>query len=438
MPMLVRRSALAFCFVGGVGLAGCAATGSEGVPADVLPDPTLVQPGGAVTVADDVATVQLYREGDEAALPIVSMNSGEQLVLSFDRVGETVGRPLSVFFYHLDREGRRDLSPVEFLDGFQTGEIRDYRSSLGTRVEYVHYRYDFPNDDISFRISGNYAVRVTELGQEEAVLFERAFFVAEERTEVDLVIGTGTLFGGGGSVLQPVARLSPDPELNGQLFDYSVCFARNGQIGATLCADDASLVSQALYQYELPRRSSFPVDGPLYKADIGELRPGRDVDRVDFSTDPFQVVLALDYARFGSDVDPLLLTGAPVVRSVVQGTRRPSIEADYVDVFFRYVPDDEEELEGPVILSGAFNGWAVDPAYQMRWDEDDRVYTATLLLKQGTYLYRYAVADPEELEIRERERGVGRESLYTALVYFRDVALGTDRLVGTRTIVGQE
>ena len=437
--MPVRLLVLALFAAGGCGLAGCATTestdGSGVEPSDPAFDE---QAGGALTVADDVATVQLYREGDELALPIVSMGTGEQLVLSFDRVGETVGQPLSVFFYHLDREGRRDLSPVEYLDGFTTGEIRDYRSSLGTRIEYVHYRYTFPNADISFRISGNYVVRVTELGREDAVLFERAFFVTEERAEVDLVIGTGTLFGGGGSVLQPIARLTPDADLNGQLFDYSVCFARNGQIGATRCADDASLVSQALYQYELPRRAAFPVDGPLYQADIGELRPGRDVDRVDFTTDPFQVVLAQDYARFGSDFVAAALTGQSVVRSVASTVQQPTIGAEYVDTFFTYVPDDERELEGPVILSGAFNGWSVDPAYAMRWNEEERTYTATLLLKQGTYLYRYAVADPEERELRERERGVGRESLYTALVYFRDVSLGTDRLVGTRTVVGQE
>ena len=421
-------------------LTGCAASDGLGdAPASTSPGGAdLAGAAGALTVADDVATVQLHRTGNEASLPLIALGSGERLTLSFDRIGERGGRPLSVYFYHADREGRRDLAPVEYLEGFMAGEIRDYRSSGTTRIDYVHYRYDFPNTDLDFRISGNYVVRVSELGREEEVLFERAFFVTEERTEIDLALGAGTLFGGGGPLVQPLVRLTPEEALGGTLFDYSVCFARNGRFGATRCAQDASLVSRALYQFDLPREAAFPAEGPLYEASIGELRPGPDVDRVDFSTDPFQVVLARDYARFGSDLAEQALAGQPIVSTAAIGVNRPRLDAEYVDTFFTFVPDDEREQAGPVILSGAFNGWAVDPAYEMRWNEDERAYTATLLLKQGTYLYRYAVDDPDEEQRRRAEQGLGQGSLYTALVYFRDARLGTDRLVGTRTIYGQQ
>ena len=422
-------------------LAGCAAAGGADAPPSTSPagtDPGLVGGTGLARMADDVGTVQLHQLGDEASLPVLALGSGDRLTLSFDRVGEQGGRPLSVFFYHADREGRRDLAPVEYLDGFLSGEIRDYRPSAGTRVDYVHYRYDFPNADLDFRISGSYVVRVAELGREDRPILERTFFVTEERTEIDLAVAAGTLFGGGGSFAQPIVRLAPDDALGGQLFDYTVCFARNGRFGLTRCAEDASLVSRALYQFDLPREAAFPTEGPLYEANLGEIRPGPDVDRVDLSADPFRVVLARDYARFGNDLAPAALSGQPVVNGVVSGLGRPALEAEYVETEFTFVPDDEQEQAGPVILSGAFNGWAIDPAYRMGWDEEERAYKATLLLKQGAYLYRYVVEDPDELETRRRELGLGQGSLYTALVYFRDARLGTDRLVGVRTVFGQQ
>ena len=443
--MPLRRLLLASTFpllgIPALLLAGCATPGETGIgPPDARLDVANAGIVGAAALrpmADDVATVQLHLAGDEASLPLLALGSGDRLTLSFDRLGEQGGRPLSVFFYHADRTGRRDLAPVEYLEGFTSGEIRDYRPSASTRIDYVHYRYDFPNTDLDFRISGNYVIRVTELGQEEKVLLERAFFVTEQRTEVDLALGAGAL-AGSGSFAQPLVRLTPEEALGGQLFDYTVCFARNGRFGNTRCAEDASLVSRALYQFELPRERAFPVEGPLYAMNIGELRPGPDVDRVDFSADLFEIVLARDYARFGNDLSPEALVGQPVVAGVTPDLDRPHLRAEYVETVFTFVPDDEREQAGPVLLSGAFNGWAVDPAYRMGWSETDRAYTATLLLKQGAYLYRYVVSDPEEQATRRRELGVGQGSLYTALVYFRDARLGTDRLVGSRTVFGQQ
>ena len=125
-----------------------------------------------------VRSVQLYR-GREATLPVMQLDrrgerTSEPLTLEFDLVN-TRGRTLSVYFYHADRSWNRDLSPAEYLEAFQQDNLVEYEISGATEVPYVHYEYTFPNETIQFRISGNYIVRVTEQGDEEAVLFERAF-----------------------------------------------------------------------------------------------------------------------------------------------------------------------------------------------------------------------------------------------------------------------
>src|SRR5690606_18599323 len=118
-------------------------------------------------------------------IPILIAGTGEYLTLEFDIMGLT-GQPLSAYFYHADREWRRDLSPPEYMASFQRDDLLDYNSSRATEADYVHYIYRFPNAAVDFRISGNYIVRITEQGQEDAVLFERPFFVSEQSANPEM------------------------------------------------------------------------------------------------------------------------------------------------------------------------------------------------------------------------------------------------------------
>src|SRR5690606_1784303 len=123
----------------------------------------------------------------EASLPIISLGSQDRLTLEFDLMTDR-SRPLSVYFYHADRTWRRDLLPAEYMSGFYYDQILDYRGSSAAQSRYVHYTYDFPNENVQFRISGNYILRVAEQGAEDEPLFERAFFVSEQAADPDLFL----------------------------------------------------------------------------------------------------------------------------------------------------------------------------------------------------------------------------------------------------------
>ncbi len=415
-------------------LAGCATT-EEGQDRG----PTASRGAGYALsrTADNVATVQLYRSGNEGALPVLPIGSGETLTLEFDLLAE-YGEPLTVYFYHADRTWRRDLLPVEYLRTFQSDDLRDYEPSLGTEVRYVHYRYDFPNANIGFLRSGNYILRVTEPGDERAVLFERAFFISEQAAEVQFGIQDGLAGGVGGAFLQPVLRLRPPAAFDSPIYDYGVCFARNGRFEQTRCAADPTLAGGSLFQFFLPRETAFTPEGPLYDLDLSLLQTGPSVKSVDFQTSPYTASLALDYARFGSDLFDRDLTGQTLVSAVVEDAAGPpDTGAEYVETVFQYVPQDEQELAGPVILRGSFNDWAIDPANALVWDPAERRYTGRLLLKQGRYVYGYYADDPAEQARIRRTVGVGHPNLYTALVYLYDPAVNSDRLLSVSNVLGQ-
>ena len=421
----------------GAAVAGCATT-EEGAQRDAQRDDPFVDrgtPGLVLERGSDLArTVQLYRTGAEGSLPVLALGSGQTLSLEFDILNE-VGGGYSVYFYHADRQWQRDLLPVEYLQSFQSDDIRDYELSLATEVSYSHFEYEFPNQNIQFLRSGNYILRVTEAGDEQAVLFEEPFFITEQSAELDFAIQSGL---GSGSYFQPVVRIRPPDQFDNPVYNYNVCFARNGRFALARCAEDPTLVGGSLFEFLLPRDASFTHEGPLYELDMGLLQPGPQIVDVDLQTSPYTVTLDLDYARFGGDLFNDDLTGQTLVSTVVQDAPGAAdIGAEYVATRFRFVPQDEEPAPGPVILTGSFNGWVVDPAFELMWNAAEARYETEVLLKQGRYVYKYFVDDPAEQERIRRTAGLGQPNLYTAFVYLYDPQFDTDRLLAVNSVLGQ-
>jgi len=383
------------------------------------------------TVSKDVRTIQVYLTGDERRLPIAGLKSSEKLTLAFDLMKER-GRPLSVYFYHADRTWRRDLSPAEYLTSFQRDDLLSYRPSQAADIQYTHYTYQFPNDNIDFRVSGNYILRVTEQGMEDDVLFERPFFISEQLASVDFGLDNVLLGGSAYPAIQPTAQFTPPPSFQNNVFNYNVCFVRNGQFDRSRCTDKPQLAAQPTLQFYLEPETAFRPQAPDYFVDIGSLQVGPRIAKTDLTESPYQVFVEPDYARFaGTGLDPLL-SGQIVIDAAVRNVPEPGTQADYVEVHFTYVPPNEVPLNGNVVLAGSFNGWRSDPAHRLEWIPDARHYEGHVLLKQGQYEYRYLVSDR-----RARINGAATrlDNLYSVFVYFKDNSLFTDRLLAVNNIL---
>lgn len=380
----------------------------------------------------DIRTVQLYPTGQEGELPIIELRGPRTLTLEFDVMGER-GQPLSVYFYHADRVWRRDLTPSEYLESFQHDTIDDYSISTGTQVPYVHYEYLLPNGNIRFLISGNYIVRVTEQGDEDAVLFERPFFVTEQSAGLEFMTDRVIVGGQGYPSIQPFALLQPPSGIQGNVFDYSVCFVRNGRFDMARCSDRPSLMQQPDLQFYLEPEYSFEPEGAPYFLDLANLRSSMSIESADFTTSPYRVLLEPDYARFGGSGFGGLLTGQPVVSSVVRMSDA-NTRAEYVLAHFAYVPQDELPLSGDVFVSGSFNDWRFNPENRLTWVPEAGRYEGDLLIKQGQYEYRYMTRDRRVVQAL-RGNIPRAENQYAAMVYYDDVSLSTDRLIAVRQAI---
>jgi hypothetical protein len=380
----------------------------------------------------EIRTVQIHGEGSETTFPVFQLGSGQKIRLSFDLM-ETAGRPLTVYFYHADREWNRDLVPAEYMDSFGRDDLTGYRTSRATTIPYIHYEYTYPNSSIDFRVSGNYIVRVTEQGMEDDVLFERPFFVAEQGVPVDMRLDNVLVAGRGYTSVQPFLSFRP-PNADTNKFDYTVCFMRNRQFEGARCADGPSLSSQPELRYFLDPRDSFAPMIADYFLDLSEIRIGGRIERTDQTVVPWRVQVEPDYMRFpGTGIAPFL-NGQTRVTDVVPTGSNPDVSAEYADVQFTFVMEGGRQARGGVRMIGSFNNWMKESAVEMAWNDIDGQYEATVQLKQGQYEYRYLTADPY---VQEAMQGATpqRQSLYTSLVYFDDISAQTDRLIAVRGIL---
>jgi hypothetical protein len=428
---------LALLAGGGLVLGGGCAT-SENAEGEAGRDSTVARPApdppgpDLAPQSESIRTVQLYRGTDERNFPVTSLRSGEPLTLEFDLMRRQ-GRPLSVYFYHADRTWNRDLSPSQVFESYHDDTLVDYRPSQGTVVPYVHYQYRFPNDDIRFRISGNYVLRVTERGDRDSVLFERPFFVTDEAGT--LQIGTEALMvpGQRQQSVRPVARFDPPAALRGDPFGYTTCFVRNGRLPDTRCQNRPLVGQQPKLAFELERSRAFDPTTADYTVDLGTLRAGSDIENTDRTVTPVRVLLEPDYAQFsGRDLDASLY-GQILVREVLDGRAQPALTAEYVRTTFAFVPPREQLLSDGVVVTGSFAG--MDPARgtRMQWQPDRKRYEGDVLLKQGRYQYFYASSDPLLREALQRSQP-RRQSTYTAFVYYEDPSQRTDRLLRVTSV----
>lgn len=389
-------------------------------------------PAAAIETDASVRTIQLYQSGNEASLPILGAGAGATLTLEFDVLGDAGVQPLSVRFAHVDARGEPDLLPTEFLRGFERDEITDARASGATAVRYAHYRYAFPNPAVGFRVSGRYRLVVSDA--DGRPLFERAFLVAEGGVDVDLDVGSVLAGGVSGPILQPSARLRIDGSRPGRdalstdPSRYTVCFVRNGELGDARCAPEPSLSDFETLGFFLPRERAFGLAPTAYGLDLGALRVGDQVLDVDYGARPPTATLEIDYDAFGSELVEPFLFETPVVSAAYRDAGDGDLDAEYVDVRFRFVTENERPVPGALRVTGV-----APPAVSgLTWDPEALRYDGSILLKQGRYTYGYSLPTSGSAQGRG---SLSQPTVYTALVFYRDLSTFADRLVGVESRV---
>ena len=111
-------------------------------------------------VRSNIRSVKLFKAADQTASPVLFLGQSDQLELHFDDTESSI----KAYYYTLQlcnadwTEAR--LPAFDYLKGFITQRIQNYRLSSGVQTRYMHYQALIPERNSGPTRSGNYLLKV--------------------------------------------------------------------------------------------------------------------------------------------------------------------------------------------------------------------------------------------------------------------------------------
>ncbi len=385
--------------------------------------------------SDNIKTVQLYKEGWNLSYPIIRLNSKDRLILGFDLL-ENQSESYYYTFIHCDKDWHRsDIIKNEYLSGFPDNPLDDYQASFNTTVNYYHYSLTFPNEMVSFKLSGNYILVIYPYDKPDEPVITRRFVITEDVVRISINAHRPLMTKGNNTHQQVdfTVNYSGVNIINPRTNIYAFIL-QNGRWNNSKKNLQPDFYSNSELQYNsLSDKNIFPGGNEYRYFDIKSIRYQSEyVKSIDYSMGKYNVYL---YPSENREFKPYFywkdFNGKYYI--AFQEGKNPDTEADYVNVYFT-LPSDYMIKDGNVYVAGALNDWKYDNNNILTYNEKDRQYECTMLLKQGWYNYEY-----EFLKNGKRDGASGMfegnhyetENDYLVLIYYRNPRARYDRVIGT-------
>jgi len=360
-------------------------------------------------------------------------DAANTLSISFDEMSHDI-KQYAYTVEHLDSRFRKDdLQSFEYIHGFTREDIVDYTTSLNTRVSYTHYRFTFPNENMQIVASGNYLIRIYEIDG------------GEERTVATVVVPVSE------QIVTPAVKVTPntvkeiatkyqqvDIELNtGSLQMTSpeqvkLLIRQNGRIDNEVVAPYPTYVEASRLKWKDQKRLVWEGGNEYRHIDIySTYFAGYNIDRIRYSEGEYHAFVQPDMAQKGVYMHEYDHNGMMTINAERCGDVDSEAEYMYVHWWLKMA---EPIWDGGVYIGGdVFEGQMENGLNRMLWDEEEKGYYMTALLKQGGYDYQYWVKRKNEpsASVMQTEGSYWEtENVYTVFVYFRSLSDRYDRLIG--------
>lgn len=380
---------------------------------------------GQLNAPQSIKSVQLYRKGSRINPPIIELGSNEKLVLEFDELTSVSGQYRISLTHHNKNWEESGLPELWVYNGVNELFLRGGSDNQGFKPDYFHYRFEFPNRDLSFKVSGHFLLHVFDY-QSGTELFSLPFFVSE--AEGDLTISSETLYNQseeGSTKDQLFGRYTYPEFVEFPRFDLTYGFVQNRFWKQLKNAGQISFTGEDFTEFHLSRDNAFPGNFDFSFLDLTELSlQNEQIYNFEPARIPPKVTLKDDFLNFLAEPKP---------RSASEsGLPNNDLDARYADVLFRLNTGDPLLQSTSVYLIGDFNQWSISERNQLRYKRDLGVYETTALIKEGTYSYKYVTLENGRInELRLSDSLTKRNQEYIGFVYYRDPQYQYDRILRT-------
>ncbi len=383
-----------------------------------------------------IQTVMIYPKGKPLALPVIGLNTQEELLIQFDDLSARYQQ----YYYKIELMDMHmqpvALNPFDYIRGLAQNNIRDYTISSIAQQAYYHYSFTFPNVASRPTKSGNYLLKVYRQGSSNELVFSKRFFVVEQ--EVPITASIQEPFEETISKSHQKIQLQLDVKkiqmLQPELLHVAVL--QNTRFNDMLMSNAPSFIRGNQMEYNADRDFVFPAGKESRWLDLQNLRFKTDriaaIQQLGYGSriilKPDQSRTTLPYFTFRDLNGQFIISNTESIRSEDQN--------DYAQVLFTYLPKNGQPFqEKSLYLSGAITGNLLDAHAQMQWNNTNQQYEKWLNLKQGYYSYNYILRSnqsPNPLHDFMWTEGDHweTENSYTIFVYYRVAGSRYDQIIG--------
>ncbi len=386
-----------------------------------------------VKTASHIKTVQLYKKGWNMSYPIINLNPQEQLTLEFDDFAyESKNYQYSII--HCDSNWEEsNLMQTEYVKGFMPNPVLDYQYSFNTTFDYIHYTLDFPNRDISLKLSGNYIIKIFEQGSEDQPILTRPFYVSESLVSIFPRIRYTSNSNFRESMQEVNFTIEhPNFRIANPNEEIKVILQQNGRWDNQIDDLKPLFIRHQELDYSYNRENLFDGGNEYRWLDVRSTRFAPEhVEKISFFDPHYHFTLYAD--KFLSKKPYFYredFNGKYYIE--VKENRDPMIEADYVYVHFA-LPVPAPYADGYIYVTGGLSDWQLHQANKMEYNYNSHMYELTLLLKQGFYNYQYHFLENNhsKAEVERFEGNYGQtENDYIIYVYYKGIGDNYERLIG--------
>lgn len=377
--------------------------------------------------AETSRSIQLFR-GSPGQAPVIELGSSQSVTLRFDDLWTETSMFRVEITHHNADWSNSNLLPNFYLQGFHVDYISEGNPSRYQNPSYNTYTYSFPNSGMRITRSGNYLIHIYRQETNEK-LFSMPFLVHEN---------TGTT----------------EVEIE-ELFNQDVRYFRHHQLFANYRYEDSSIIPQSDLSVYFVQNQFWSQAKKANQEDYSEQYNARlylsrdrafigafelfelnlsNIDQYSPQIVDFQQNSKISQVTLNRDVVNLNLS--PTLRRIgIVNNPTGSSQARYALVRFQLEVPDNERTDFPIYVVGGFNIWGINPANRLFWDERSRMYTGEVIIKEGTYTYKYVTLEGNRVNnaVFDASFASTRQEYHT-LVYHRDHTFQYDRLVSVTRV----
>lgn len=333
-------------------------------------------------------TLQVKLEGNDYAPPVITLNTDDRIIISFDELTEEHSY-LRYSLVHCDAQWRPSrLVETEYVDGFNIGNIDEYEYSQLTTTHYVHYSLALPNNDVRFTVSGNYLLRVFSETDPDETILQARFMVNEAKATVSASVTSRTNIDFNGAHQQLSFEVDASKiNIQNMYGDLIVAVSQNSRVDNEIILTNPLRVSSRKAYYEHLTPLIFKAGNEYRRIETVSVNyPGMGVAEIGYSDPYYHQVLYTDKPRSTTQyIYDRTQFGRFTIREY--NSSQSDIEADYVLTHFSL--ELPEQYNYGIFLDGDFTHRRFDPESRMVFNRATGMYEKTLLLKQGAYNYQY-------------------------------------------------